>query len=169
MGHANSLYLPQIHVPLIISYPPQLPGGRHINQVVSLADLPATLVDLLSLAPANSFPGTSLMPLLAGEAGNDDSGPVVAEVSPKPSDRMERGDRLAPIARGEMRSAVTPGLHYVLNGDGIEELYNYIDDPDETRNLIDQLDEANQLQRLRNAVKYPTNRPPSESVPPTPH
>jgi hypothetical protein len=34
-----------------------------------------------------------------------------------------------------MRSAIADPYHYILNGDGVEELFNYRTDPLEERNL----------------------------------
>jgi hypothetical protein len=34
-----------------------------------------------------------------------------------------------------MRSVAWNGWHYIRNGDGTEELYRWIEDPDEARNL----------------------------------
>jgi arylsulfatase A-like enzyme len=151
MGHANSLYLPQIHVPLILSFPARLPTGTQVDAVVSYNDLPATVTDLLALPRAAPFPGSSLVGRIGPPSPAVPPVLAVAEVSPKLKDRMEPGDELAPIARGPMRCAVSDQYHYILNGDGIEELYRYVDDPEQTTNVIEQVD-ATVLQPLRQAV-----------------
>jgi arylsulfatase A-like enzyme len=151
MGHANSLYLPQIHVPLILSYPPRLPAGRRVEAVVSYIDLPATVTELLALPVSTPFPRSSLVKLIDSAAPTEHVAPAVAEVFPKDRDRMEPGDELAPISRGEMRCAVSDQYHYIRNGDGTEELYRYLDDPEQTTNVIAEVDAA-VLQPLRDAV-----------------
>jgi arylsulfatase A-like enzyme len=154
MGHGNSLYLPQIHVPLVISFPGRVPHGRHVESVVSLLDLPTTIVDLLGLPNSVTFPGTSMVPLLSDTTAPANPARVVAaQVSPKPKERTDRFEIHMPLAKGEMRSALTDQYHYILNGDGSEELYRYLDDPDETQNLIDQVEITGQLEPLRAAVR----------------
>jgi len=60
-GHANSLYLPVLEVPLMLRYPARVPAGRRVTQAVSLRDLPATILDLAGAGGvAPLLPGTSL-------------------------------------------------------------------------------------------------------------
>ncbi len=59
--HGNSLYMPLIHVPLIASFPRGgVPGGKQVQETVSLRNIPATVLDLLGLDNSVGFPGTSL-------------------------------------------------------------------------------------------------------------
>ena len=57
--HANSVYLDEIAVPLVI-LSPDAPAGRVVAEPVSLRDLPATVVDRLGLSAGSPFPGHSL-------------------------------------------------------------------------------------------------------------
>jgi arylsulfatase A-like enzyme len=59
-GHANSLYIEQLHVPLMIRYQPAISKGERVSQVVSLKDVPRTLADLAGLHTAQQFPGSRL-------------------------------------------------------------------------------------------------------------
>src|SRR5262249_3466064 len=43
--HANSLYRPLLHVPLVISYPPRVPASIRISHPVTLVNLPSTILD----------------------------------------------------------------------------------------------------------------------------
>ena len=61
--HGESLYRPEIHVPLLIVPPAGQRAGRVVTETVSLRDLPATIVDLIGLADGSPFPGRSLAPL----------------------------------------------------------------------------------------------------------
>lgn len=59
-----------IHVPLIIHYPRELPQGVRISQDVSLVDVSPTILDLIGATGydlADSFQGQSLKPLWTGE------------------------------------------------------------------------------------------------------
>lgn len=58
MGHGNSLYLPGVHVPLVVAWPGQVPEGCRIAAPVTLRDVPATIVSLAG--GAHPFPGRSL-------------------------------------------------------------------------------------------------------------
>src|SRR5262245_41948123 len=58
--HGESVYRPEIRVPLLIVMPsgPRSPGV--VRETVSLRDLPATIVDPVDLADGAPFPGRSL-------------------------------------------------------------------------------------------------------------
>jgi arylsulfatase A-like enzyme len=152
--HANSLYLPQVHVPLIISYPPALPANRRFDPVVSLADLPATVMDLLGFAKESPFPRVSLRQRLDNQGSETvrDVQAVSAALGSK-GDRLEPNDHRAPIAKGSMRSAISSTYQYILNGDGSEELYDYDHDPLEAHNLIDSPEHAGVLSQLRHMAQ----------------
>jgi arylsulfatase A-like enzyme len=155
LNHANSLYSPLIHVPLIIVYPGRMPAGQRVDATVSYVDLPATITELLQLNPSTRFPGQSLLRWLdpAVQQAANSSQLAIAEVSPKPKDRMEAGDNVTPISRGRMRSAVSAEYHYILNGDGSEELYRFADDPEQTKNLVGDASAAAELERLRSVIR----------------
>ncbi|MCI0434450.1 MAG: sulfatase-like hydrolase/transferase, partial [Gemmatimonadetes bacterium] len=127
MNHGNSLYMPVLHVPLVIVFPDRVPAGLRIAQTVSLRDIPATVIDLAGIR--DSLPGQSLAltwndvtmsiePALASAASNEWSAPW------------------DPVRRGPMKSMTTNRMHYIANGDGIEELYDVSLDPLEEHNLV---------------------------------
>ena len=140
VDHGNSLYRPLLHVPLVVRPPAGGGPQRRIASPVSLRDVPATVADVLG-DPGGPFPGVSLRGLWtdgapgdsAGGAGDvtrggDDAASVVlAEVSR--GIRMEEGQ---PAAVGDMRSLVFEAHHYILNGDGREELYALADSSETT-------------------------------------
>lgn len=117
--HGNSLYLPLLHVPLVVRAPRGLPAGR-VETPVSLRDLPATILELVGARP--TLPGTSLAG--AHSAGADSS--PLREASPAFAE-LHRGlvERdWYPIARGQdMQSVVGRDHHWICNPDGTEELY----------------------------------------------
>ena len=41
-----------------------------------------------------------------------------------------------PAEKGDMRSLITGDIHYIRNGDGTEEVYDFRNDPEEHNNLI---------------------------------
>jgi len=131
--HANSLYLPVLHVPLLVSFPPRVPDGRRVATPVTLRDLPVTLFDLAGLPGPMPFPGASLAIHWAGstEAGRSSS-PLLAEVR-----KGINLDPRLPVSRGDMHSLIEEGWHYIRNGDGQEELYDVERDPGELENLAE--------------------------------
>ena len=58
--HGCSLYRQLVQVPLVIVDPKGVPANRVVAEPVSLRDVPATVVDLLSLGRDAPFPGRSL-------------------------------------------------------------------------------------------------------------
>ncbi len=136
MSHANSLYLPLLHVPLVISYPPRVPTGHRVQAAVSLQQLPATILDLAGLAGRDSVPGRSLATQWA--APGDSLARDASVATPLLSSLTYNtfSSPIDPIQKGAMQSIVQGALHYIRNGDGSEELYDVVADPRERSNLL---------------------------------
>jgi len=141
-NHGNSLYLTLLHVPLVIRYPALVPTGAGVGEVVSVVDLPATILSLAG-APA-VLPGRSLADAWHGGAPR---GPVLADVERAISETV-----VGPTSRGAMRSLVDSQWHYIRNGDGVEELYAYRSDPEERTNLAGLPAHAGILASMREAL-----------------
>ena len=58
--HGESLYRPEIHVPLLIILPGRGNSREVVRETVSLRDLPATITDLVGMKNDAPFPGSSL-------------------------------------------------------------------------------------------------------------
>ena len=78
--HGNSLYEPLLRVPLIVRYPPGIPGGRRVATRTSLRDIPATILDVTGIEVAPQFPGSSLARYWAATPPSGGSDAVLAEV-----------------------------------------------------------------------------------------
>lgn len=128
-GHGNSLYRPELHVPLVIRYPARVPAARRVETPVSLRDLGATLFDLTGMQAFSSLAGASLAGAWLSTAPSSLSA-VVSEVSAGINTEPS-----APVSRGAMRSLIDSTAHYIRNGDGVEELYAYRNDLAEGQNL----------------------------------
>lgn len=128
-GHANSLYLDLLHVPLMIRYPGGVPANMRVTTPVSLRDLAATLLDLSKTG--DSLPGASLRHTWEGEPGQ--VSPVLAEVT-----RIPNVKEPTPASQGDMRALFDDSTHYIVNeGTGREELYAYRTDRMELHNLAE--------------------------------
>ncbi|MEO6445546.1 MAG: sulfatase [Gemmatimonadaceae bacterium] len=120
-GHGNSLYLELLHVPLLIRAPGRVPGGVRVPEVVSLRDVPATLLDLAGI-PGSGIPGYSLAPLWRDSAAALVS-PALAEAEHPANQR-----NAWPTSYGPMKSVVTAGYHYIRRGDGQERVFRWGED-----------------------------------------
>lgn len=128
ISHGNNLYLPVLHVPLLIIAPGRVPAGTTISSLTSLRDLPVTLLDLVGLANPG-IPGHSLTRRWRAGAEPDT---LVATLS---YNRLLPRWPPSPILRGSMRTVILDSLQYILNGDGAEELYHLGQDSWQVRNL----------------------------------
>jgi arylsulfatase A-like enzyme len=118
LGHLRDLYLSLLHVPLLIIAPGQTPPGLRVSTAVSIADLPATILELARLPRPRRMPGESLAQLWrqgAPVVGR----PVLAEANP--------GD--------ERRSVLDGRYHYIRNPNKPPELYDVVADRLEQSNL----------------------------------
>ncbi|WP_410001716.1 sulfatase [Singulisphaera sp. GP187] len=146
-GHGCSLYRPELHVPLLVFAPGAVPTGQVVKAPVSLRDLPATVVDLLGLAADSPFPGRSLAAAWSGAPAPFPVDSLLSEVE-LPPEADPNGGR-SPVCRGPMLSLVADGWHYIRNGDGREELYDFEHDTDETHDLAGSADKAEVMRTLR--------------------
>jgi arylsulfatase A-like enzyme len=144
--HGNSLYRASLEVPLVIRLPGKVPAGLRVREPVSLIDLSATIMGLTGAPDSASLPGRSLERLWSLPTAS--KMPVISEIS--------KGINLPPwqpISKGSMRSVVLDGVHYILNGDGSEELYDFERDEAESQNLVERAEMAAKLEAARRAVK----------------
>lgn len=129
--HNNALYMDTIHVPLIFFWPGKVPQSIRVKQPVSLASIPATLLDLCGQRSHSAFEAASLKPLF--EPGGPTSWPSPrSEMAQLPYSFSNPGD---PILYGRMTSIVRERWHYILHEHTGEELYDWSSDPEETKDL----------------------------------
>jgi arylsulfatase A-like enzyme len=150
MGHGYDLYMPSLHVPLLILMPSRVPAGASVHEVASLGDLPATVMDLLKLKDEVRFSGNSLARYW-DETHNTRGGSPVSLLS-----ELDFAPNLPasyPLAKGNMKSLAEGSYHYIKNGDGSEELYNFENDPNETNDLSHSEKERQVLDRFRASLK----------------
>jgi arylsulfatase A-like enzyme len=152
MSHANSLYMPLLHVPLVISFPPRVPAAQRVSQPVSLQNIAATVLDILAVPPDVTLPGTSLARLWSapGDTTQRDTTTTPAILSELTYNTFSSA--LDPIQKGPMHSIIRDNLHYIRNGDGSEELYDFEADPRERDDLARAEGVEPRLPELRRAM-----------------
>jgi arylsulfatase A-like enzyme len=129
--HGNSLYRPLLHIPLLISFPRRVPHGIRVREPVVLRDLPTTVADLVGFHGEPRFPGNSLARYWSNVPAPDTPiTPLLSEVS-----KAVRGKEEWPASKGDMKSLVVEGMHYIKHSDGREELYDFENDVREERDL----------------------------------
>jgi arylsulfatase A-like enzyme len=155
VDHGNSLYLPVLEVPLIIAVPGNT-SGTTVSVPVGLRDLAATILDLARVPAPPGLPGYSLAGSMGHASGPDNAAGSAVLASVRPARFSPPTD---PAAKGEMFSLVEGRLHYILNGDGREELYDVAADPEEMKNLA--LTDSNnaEISRLRTRLNAGHARP----------
>jgi arylsulfatase A-like enzyme len=78
--HAKGLYLPAIHVPLIVSHPGSVPRGQRVTPPVGLQDVGQTIFDLATGEESPRLAGRSLKGFWDPGAERDtESTPVIAQ------------------------------------------------------------------------------------------
>ncbi len=108
-----------LRIPLILSAP-GLPRKRSVTELVSLMDLPPTLLDLADIETPETMEGRSLLPVIAGQ--RQQSGTVISEMVDRDWYCVSlRTDRFKYVY-DERRSTV-------------RELYDLLEDPEERHDL----------------------------------
>ncbi len=152
-GHANSLYFPTLHVPLVLSMPGTVPANQRIEAPATLRDLAATILDLAGVPSAPAVPGVTLARYWRAMPGATPT-PMLSEITGLPN----VGKKM-PVGRGDMVSLVRDSLHYIRNGDGVEELYNIRRDPTELTALGSEFAaELASMRQIVDSVYVPTHR-----------
>ncbi len=137
--HGNSLFMPALHVPLIMAFDNRLPAGTRINTAVSLKDIPATLMSFAGLSDASPFPGHSLERYWLDSANTVESfgEPLLSELTDISG---------APT----MKSILVGRYHYIWGEQRFEALFDIESDPEELVSLMtrENLDLVTRMRRL---------------------
>ena len=130
LEHGNSLYMPVIHVPLIIRAPGRAPPGVHVRQPVSLRDLGATVLELVDRVASDEpeLGGRSLRSTWDSSASYRPSAVVSALTA---MEWRRAGDSM----HWRLTSLVADSMHYIRDSKGAELLFNVLRDPDEGTSL----------------------------------
>ena len=121
--HLSTMWDEAARVPIVLSLPGRIAGGRRLTADVQTTDIVPTLLDLLGAPIPRDLDGASLLPLLDGKSMPDR--PVVIEG--RGAESIRQGDwRL--IVRGPVARRIRKGDSEFEKA---LELYNVADDPGE--------------------------------------
>lgn len=133
MYHTASLYDELIHVPLIMIYSPQIPKSRRIKGLVSLIDVFPTILELAEADPARIHNAdiTRSNPKIDGVSladfeDRDYHKYVFAE--------RDRAKIVGPLNQ-ELKCVRDKNYKYILDEEGLAELYDMNKDPFEQNNI----------------------------------
>jgi hypothetical protein len=117
---------------------------------VSLRDLPATIVTLLGFTSQTPLPGYSLSYHWNGGHGSADgpTTPILSQLNFAPN-----LPQWLPVSKGNMKSLVAENYHYIKNGDGSEEIYDWKHDPWEKYNLASSYKDSKFLEFSRMVIE----------------
>jgi arylsulfatase A-like enzyme len=130
-NHGHALYMPLLHVPLVIRAAGRLPAGGESQATVGLRDIAATLLDLAGIGTVPGIEGASLVSTV-GAAPDTTPG---ARLALAETERSKLFWGKGPARDGAMHSLVDDTFHYIRDGKGREELYRYREDLPEQENL----------------------------------
>ncbi|MCY3902064.1 MAG: sulfatase [Caldilineaceae bacterium] len=120
----HGLYDNNLHVPLVLRYPPRLPSGRRVTGYNQHKDLVPTLLDLAGIDAGIEFDGRSLLPMIEGRVASHESEIYITECA-----WMRKHGWRTP--QWKLIRALEPDFHF----EPPVELYNLADDPGEHHNL----------------------------------
>ena len=123
MGHGYYIYQESIHVPLIVKLPGQQ-TAKTVSGAVGLIDITPTVCSLLGIGTPQYIQGQDLSGALIDEPSEDDDRYIYSE------------SLLATKYKASPLLAVT-GNRFKYIQTARPELYDLIDDPGETHNLVD--------------------------------
>jgi arylsulfatase A-like enzyme len=127
--HGNSLYLTLLHVPLVIYVPQHPAAGTRFSRVVSLRDLPRTLLDLVGV-DSTALPGVALLPRDSAALSTVVPSVAISEVSSGVNDHPRN-----PTYYGDLMSVVDDSLHVIRDGKGEHHVYAFRRDTAESNDL----------------------------------
>ena len=126
--HGSGLYLPIVHVPLVLRYPNRITAGVRVPGLATTADIPATIIDAAGISDS-AIPGRSLM----SRSFTDDGDPYVLFMS----SRMINQPATRRASHGEVYGVLNSEWHLMRFAGDEEELYRWRDDSAETINYVD--------------------------------
>jgi uncharacterized sulfatase len=174
VGHSLVAYDDLVRVPLMLRYPRLYPAGRRISSIVSTLRVFHAILEAAEIQPNGSDGGQALtdvetLTLTRELNGSNPAEETVFAEAFTPDTLLALMENENPTAIDtfrcrSMRRAAYQGRHKLITvGDEPDELFDVIDDPEETKNLLAQDPErVSQLQlRLNSFVREAEARRPA--------
>jgi len=124
LGHGHKPYIEIAHVPLIMKGP-GIPRNRTYENYVQHIDIVPTILEILNIPQRKEMQGRSILPLMK-----------ICEIQKCPKTYSWGRDRNRRPQRPFSMSLRTKEWTYIMNQEGLDELYDRINDPKEQKNLI---------------------------------
>lgn len=143
MTHAMSLYEPEIHVPLIVTYPKVVPQGVRVSRIVRTIDIFPTVLDVGRIEVSEQVEEQLQGEGLSGSWNGGQGGGVAFSQSSQAKQLCLRTGKYKYIYHAETEGASSR-----------EELYDLAEDPRETLNIaVEEPDVAAEMRaRLENLI-----------------
>ncbi|GMV10202.1 MAG: hypothetical protein AMXMBFR55_19360 [Gemmatimonadota bacterium] len=141
LNHGSSLYLPEVHVPLLVRLPGKAMRGCVVSDWVSLRDIAATISELTPLG-RGAFPGSSLLSrcrtAVSGAVANGGA-EAASDAVGSPALSLVRARRHLkpwyPAASGDIRGLMEGRFTLLEHEDGRVELFDVDADPGQQHDL----------------------------------
>ena len=124
----HGLYDTNLHVPLMLRYPPRLPAGKRVAGFNQHKDLVPTLLELAEIDAGIELDGRSLLPMIDGGAASHEGEIYITECA-----WMRKHGWRTP--QWKLILALEPDFHFKPP----VELYNLVEDSGENRNVADEM------------------------------
>ncbi|MBZ5704023.1 MAG: sulfatase [Acidobacteriia bacterium] len=138
--HGAALYKGEIHVPLIFWFPGHVPRGVRVSAPITIAALPATVLNILgNKAAATQFPASSLSLLWHTSQPPATWPGVLSELAQNNYSINPHEEPAHPVptaGAGSMKSLVSGQWHFIVHKTFGDQLYDWVYDPNESLNLI---------------------------------
>jgi arylsulfatase A-like enzyme len=145
LDHGSSLFLPELHVPLLIAFPDGRASGCVVTPWVTLRDLSATIW-AITHGTGDVFPGRSLLQFCDTSFGDDAAATsaVYAE-----NDQRAHLPGWYPASGRALQSLISDDYQLIQGSDGISQLYQTANDYAERQDVAQRPDLATRLARMR--------------------
>ena len=131
LQHSASLYIQEIHVPLIIWWPGKVPSGTRVEFPISISAIEGTIMELTNIGNQSSDESKSLVPLWENTNGPPKEFKYpISEIAQFPGASPQN-----PSTHGAMKAVLSEDWHYISHEQFGVEVYDRASDPHENLNL----------------------------------